>query len=65
MTNTSTDITMKGEKQQEVTSFKHLSASLSKEGTRTAEVRIRIAMVTAALARQSRLWTSSSISFPK
>ncbi|KAH3707152.1 hypothetical protein DPMN_066549 [Dreissena polymorpha] len=36
--NTSTDITMNGKKLEEVTSSKCLDATLSKDGTRTAEV---------------------------
>ena len=63
-TNTSVDITMNGEKLKEATSFKYLGATMSKDGTSTAEVRIRIALATAAMARLSRLWTSSSIRFP-
>ncbi|KAH3876233.1 hypothetical protein DPMN_000070 [Dreissena polymorpha] len=55
MTNTSEDITMKREKLEEVTSFKYFCATLSKDGTSTAEVRIRITMATAVVARLSRL----------
>ncbi|KAH3849984.1 hypothetical protein DPMN_092389 [Dreissena polymorpha] len=53
-THTSADITMNGEKLADVTSFKYLDATLSKDGTITA-VRIRIAMATTAMARRSRL----------
>jgi exonuclease III len=60
---TSADITMNGEKLEEVSKFKYLGATLSKDGTSTAEVRIRIATATSAMARLSRLWTSSAISF--
>ncbi|KAH3885770.1 hypothetical protein DPMN_009768 [Dreissena polymorpha] len=49
-TNTSTDITMNGEKVEEVTSFKYLDATLSNDGTSTAEVRINIAIGTASMA---------------
>ncbi|XP_052232178.1 uncharacterized protein LOC127845354 [Dreissena polymorpha] len=63
-TNTSADITMNGKKLEEVTSFKYMGATISKDGTSTAEVRIRIAMATEAIARLSRLWTCSYISFP-
>ncbi|KAH3814583.1 hypothetical protein DPMN_143087 [Dreissena polymorpha] len=52
---------MNGEKLEEATCFKFLGATLSKNGASTAEVRSRIAI---AMARLSRLWTSSSISFP-
>ncbi|KAH3880590.1 hypothetical protein DPMN_004507 [Dreissena polymorpha] len=49
-TNTSANITMNGEKLEEVTSFKYLGASLPKDITRTADVRISIVMATAAMA---------------
>ncbi|KAH3700471.1 hypothetical protein DPMN_075450 [Dreissena polymorpha] len=39
-----------------------MRATLSKDGKSTAEVQVRITMATAAMARLSRLWTSSSIS---
>ncbi|KAH3769745.1 hypothetical protein DPMN_171020 [Dreissena polymorpha] len=52
------------EKLEEVTSLQYFGASLSKDGTSIAEVRIRIAMATAALARLSRLWTIISNRFP-
>ena len=64
-TDTSADITIIGEKLEEVTSFKYLGATLSKDGTSTTEVRISIAMATASIARLRTLWTSSSISFPQ
>ncbi|KAH3695443.1 hypothetical protein DPMN_082903 [Dreissena polymorpha] len=63
MTNTSADIIMDGKHLEEVTSFEYFRAKLSKDGTSTAKIRIRIAMTTAAMARL-RLWTSLSISFP-
>ncbi|XP_052258561.1 peroxidase-like protein [Dreissena polymorpha] len=54
---------MNGEK-LEVTSFKYLGATLPKHGTSSnAEVRIRIAIATEAMARLSRLWKSSYTSF--
>jgi len=54
-TNTSADTTMNGEKLEEVTRVKYLGATMSKDGTSTAEVRIRIAMATVAIARLSKL----------
>ncbi|KAH3785908.1 hypothetical protein DPMN_164004 [Dreissena polymorpha] len=53
MTNTSTDLPMNGEKLNEVTSFNFLGAYLFMDGTSTAEVRKRIVMATAAMARLS------------
>ena len=64
MTNTSAEIAMNGEKLVEMTSFKYLSATLPKDGTSTAVVRIINVMSTAAMARTSTLLTSSFISFP-
>ena len=40
---TSADISMKGQKLEEVTSFKYLRPTLCKDGTCSAEVHIRIA----------------------
>jgi len=54
-TNTSADTTMNGEKLEEVTRVKYLGATMSKDCTSTAEVRIRIAMATVAIARLSKL----------
>ncbi|KAH3777240.1 hypothetical protein DPMN_178680 [Dreissena polymorpha] len=42
-----------------MTTFKYLGATLSKDSTSTAEVRIRIALATSAITRLSGLWTSS------
>ncbi|KAH3721523.1 hypothetical protein DPMN_064452 [Dreissena polymorpha] len=63
--NTRGDINMKGEKLEKEISVKNLGATLAKDGINSAEVRLRIAMATPALARLSRLWKSSTISFPK
>ena len=49
-TNTSADITMNGEKLEEVTSFNNLRATLSKDCTCTAEVQVSNAISTAAMA---------------
>jgi hypothetical protein len=58
----SANITMNGEPLEEVTSFKYLGVTLSKDGTCIAEIRIRIATATAAMARLNRVW-KSNISF--
>ena len=47
----SVNITMNGEPLEEVTSFKYLGATLSKDGTCRAEIHIWIATATAAMAR--------------
>ena len=48
---------------EEVTSFKHMEATLRKDGTCSAEVRIRIASSVAAMARLNRIWRCDTISF--
>lgn len=59
----SSNIYMNGQKLEEVDSFKYLGATLSKDGSCTAEVRIRISTATSAMARLDRIWRSNSISF--
>ena len=44
----SADISMNGQKLEEVTSFKYLGAAPCKDGTYSAEIRIRIASAMAA-----------------
>jgi hypothetical protein len=56
------DIYMNGQKLEEVNSFKYLGATLSKDGSCSAEIRSRIATAMAAMARLSRIWRSN-ISF--
>ncbi|XP_052284347.1 uncharacterized protein LOC127880876 [Dreissena polymorpha] len=65
-TNTSADINMNGEKLEVLTTFIYVGATLSNDGTSTAEVQIRIALETESmtiLSRLSRLLTSILISF--
>lgn len=59
---TPANITMNGKTLEEVASFKYLGATLTKDGTCTAEVRIRLGTATSAMARLSRVWRSN-ISF--
>ena len=58
MNNISADISMNGQKLEEMTSFKCLAATLCKDGTCSAEVRIRIA---SAMVRQNRIWRCNTI----
>ena len=55
-------IVMNGELLEEVTQFKYLGATLTKDGTSSSELRIRTAMATAAMARLHPIW-KSNISF--
>ena len=43
--------------------FKYLGVTLCKDGTYSAEVRIRIASAMAAMARLNRIWRCNTISF--
>ena len=54
---------MNGQKLEEMTSFKHLGATLCKDGTCSTEFRIRIASVIAAMARLNRICRCNTISF--
>ena len=57
------DITMNGQKLEEITSFKYLGATLGKDGTCSTEVRVRIASAMAAMARLNRIWHCNTINF--
>ena len=57
------NIIMNGEKLEEVSQFKYLGATLTKDGTSTKEVKIRIAAATSALARLDKIIKSKNISF--
>ena len=54
----SVNITMNGEQLEEVSYFKYLGATLSKDGSCSTEIRTRIATATAAMARLTRVWKS-------
>ena len=54
MTNSTSDIN--GQMLEDVTSFKHLRAALCKDGTCSAEIRIRFASAMAAMAGLNRIW---------
>ena len=57
------DISMNRQKLEEVTNFKYMGATLCKDGTCSAKVRIRIALVMTAVARLSRIWRCNTTSF--
>ena len=59
MDNISSDVSMNGQKLEEVTRLKYLEATLCKDGTCSAEVRIRIA---SAMSRLNRIWRCNTIS---
>ena len=60
--NTSVSIIMYGKKLEEVSSFKYLGATLTKDGTCKTEIHIWISAATAVMVRLTRVW-KSNISF--
>ena len=54
---------MTGQKLGEVISFKYIGATLCRNDTCSAEIRIRIASAMAAMARLNRIWQCNTISF--
>ena len=61
--NISADISMNGRKLEEITSFKTLGAHLSKDGTHSTEIRIRVTLAMAAMAeigKGNAEWSTSS-----
>ena len=63
MNNTNADISVNGQRFEEVTRLKYLRETLCKDGTFSAEVRVRIASAMAAIARLNRIWQCNAISF--
>ena len=67
MTNSTNDISAgisrNGQMLEEATSFRHLGTTLCKDGTCSAEVRIRSASAVAAVARLNRIWRGNIVSF--
>ena len=61
--NISADISMNGQKLEEVTSFKYVGTTLCEDGTCSAEVCIRIASAMAVTARLNRIWLCNTNSF--
>ena len=61
--NVSGNISMNGQKLEEVTCFKYLGATLWKDGTCSAEIRIRIASAMAAMSTLNRIWRCNTVSF--
>ena len=57
------NISMNGQKLEDVTSFKYLGANLCKDGTCSAEVCIRITSAMAAMARINGICRCNTISF--
>ena len=60
MDNIRSDVSMNGQKLEEVTRLKYLEATLCKDGTCSAEVHIRIA---STMVRLNRVWQCNTINF--
>lgn len=60
---TTTNITIGGQKLEEVEGFKYLGATFSKDGSCIADIRIRIATATAVISRLQKIFRSKSINF--
>ena len=59
MNSLSADISITGQKLEGVTSFKYLEVTLCKDGICSAEIRVRIVSVIAALTGLDRIWPVS------
>ena len=63
--NTTVQISMNGQQLKEVMAFKYLGATLKKDGRSTAEIKIRLAIATASMAKLNKMWSSKDLSFAK
>ena len=59
--NTTVQISMNGQQLEEVMAFKYFGATLTKDGCSTAEIKIRLAIATASMAKL--IWSSKDLSF--
>ena len=55
---------MNGQILEEVENFKYLGSTLSKDGSSTKEIKIRLGLATSAMTRLNNIWKSNSISLP-
>ena len=62
ISNISEDISMDGQKSEELTSLKYLGKNPCKDGTCSAEVHIRTASAMVAMARLNQIWQCNTIS---
>ena len=56
-------ISMNGQQLEEVTAFKYLGATLTKDGCSTTEIKTRLAIATSNMAKLTKIWGSNNISF--
>ena len=61
--NTTVQISMNGQQLEEVMAFKYLRTTLTEDGRSTAEIKIRLAIATASMAKLNKIWSSKDVSF--
>ena len=61
--NTTVQISMNDQQLKEVMAFKYLGDTLTKDGRSTAEIKIRLAIATASMAKLNKIWSSKDITF--
>ena len=62
--NTTAQISMNGQELEEVMAFKYLGAMLTKDGRSTEDIKIRLAIATASMAKLNKIWSSKDVNFP-
>ena len=53
---------MNGQQLEEVSSFKYLGSTLTKDGRSTMEIKTRLAIATASMAKLNKIWSNNCIS---
>ena len=61
---TPTQIYMNGQQLEEVSAFKYLGATLTKDSRSTIEIKSRLAITTSIMAKLDKIWKNKNISFP-
>ena len=54
---------MNGQQLEKVMAFKYLGATLTKDGRATGEIKIRLVIATASMAKLNKIWSSEDVSF--
>ena len=55
---------MNGQQLEEVSAFKYLGATLTKDSRSTTEIKSRLAIATSIMAKLDKIWKNKNISFP-
>ena len=61
---TPAQIYMNGQQLEEVSAFKYLGATLTKDSRSTTEIKSRLAIATSIMAKLDKIWKNKNISFP-